>query len=292
MTGVTRAGLLRPPSEGRSVRRGARVLELLIVVQAMARLMCDVDMAEQAEIWRLEGGGSPIQQLLRSPTAWPSCMWSDVGADAESEESTDAVPHVMPQAVSALSDARAAAAAQLVHAAVNLPGSVAPTPSAPPAPSAAPLRNSTVEAARRRVRGPTLTEQRLRAAEDAEKAERKRIEQLEQRKAAKGKAVLPSDSEGGGNEDGGSEGGVARKSAVQNTTVQPSQQRGRARLNEPLGSGNGAVTGSEFARRSKAKNGAPGGGPGLRGPKACATGARASKKSETQPHATRCTADP
>uniref|UniRef100_A0A7S2GX06 Uncharacterized protein n=1 Tax=Haptolina brevifila TaxID=156173 RepID=A0A7S2GX06_9EUKA len=160
VTGATRAGLLRPPIERRSVRRGARVLELLIVVQAMARLMCDVDMAEQAEIWRLEGGGSPIEQLLRSPTAWPTCMWSDVGPDAESEESTDAVPHLMLQAVSALSDAlAAAAAAQPVLAAVNLPGSVAPTPSAPPAPSAVPLRNSTVETARRRVRGPTLTEQ-------------------------------------------------------------------------------------------------------------------------------------
>ena len=159
VTGATRAGLLRPPSERRSVRRGARVLELLIVVQAMARLMCDVDMAEQAEIWRLDGW-SPIEQLLRSATAWLTCMWSDVGPDAESEESTDAVPHLMLQAVSALSDAlAAAAAAQPVLAAVNLPGSVAPTPSAPPAPSAVPLRNSTVETARRRVRGPTLTQQ-------------------------------------------------------------------------------------------------------------------------------------
>jgi hypothetical protein len=33
-------------------------VELLIVLEAMARLMCDVDMAEQAELWRLKGGGS------------------------------------------------------------------------------------------------------------------------------------------------------------------------------------------------------------------------------------------
>ena len=39
------------------------------------------------------------------------------------------------------------------------------------APSAATECNSTVEAARRRVRGPTLTEKRLREAADAEKAE-------------------------------------------------------------------------------------------------------------------------
>ena len=63
------------------------------------------------------------------------------------------------------------------------------------APSAVPERNSTVEAARRRVRGPTLTEKRLREAADAEKAEEKR---LEQRKALKRKKADASRVEGGG----------------------------------------------------------------------------------------------
>ena len=37
-----------PRSEKRGGRRRVTAVELLIIVQAMARLMCDVDMAEQA----------------------------------------------------------------------------------------------------------------------------------------------------------------------------------------------------------------------------------------------------
>jgi hypothetical protein len=60
-----------PPSEKRAGRRRVTAVELLIIVQAMARLMCDVDMAEQAELWRLEGGGSPREPTLLTASAWP-----------------------------------------------------------------------------------------------------------------------------------------------------------------------------------------------------------------------------
>ena len=116
------------------------------------------------------------------------------------------------------------------------------------APSAPPERNSTVEAARRRVRGPTLTEQRMRAAADAEKAEEKR---LEMRKASKRKAAASSVGEGVGDNGGGSEGGVTRDGDSQIATEQPSQRRGRARLNAPLATGVTAAAGGEFARRSR-----------------------------------------
>ena len=75
----------------------------------------------------------------------------------------------MPGALAELAFARAEAAA-------NEQAATAGISRVPPKPvvaerSAAPLRNSTVEAARKRVRGPTVSELRLRAAADAEKAE-------------------------------------------------------------------------------------------------------------------------
>jgi hypothetical protein len=79
-------------------------------------------------------------------------------------------------------------------------------------PSAAPARNSTVEAARQRVRGPTITQQRERAAADAEKMF------MKQRKGAKRKAAVC--------EAAGTEAAVVAPSAL--------ERRGRARLNAPL----------------------------------------------------------
>ena len=61
-------------------------MELLIVLQAMARLMCDVDMAEQAELWRLEGGDSPRERALHAPSAWPSPSRSEAAAEVHCEE--------------------------------------------------------------------------------------------------------------------------------------------------------------------------------------------------------------
>ena len=130
-------------------------------------LMCDVDMAEEAELRRLEGRGSPRELALRSASALPCSPRSEHGANADVEEGMDVAPHLMPQAVAAL-------------ASLHSPAPVAS------APSAAPHRNSTVEAARKRVRGPTVTEQRLRAAEDAVKADAARKGALKARaKSAK-----------------------------------------------------------------------------------------------------------
>jgi hypothetical protein len=96
-----------------------------------------------------------------------------------------------------------------------------------------------VEAARARIRGPTVTEQRLRAAADAEKADE---QQLQKRKASKRKATAASAGEDG---VGGSMVGAATDGDS------PSQLRGRARLNAPLTTGATAAAGGEFARRSR-----------------------------------------
>ena len=135
------------------------------VLQAMARLMCDVDMTEQAELWRLEcGEPSPRARATCVAPAWAPCSPSEAhaGAEARTEAMVDA------QAAAALGVGYAGtvpAVTLVMPASVHSPAAVAS------APSAAPQRNSTVEAARARVRGPTMTEQRLRAAEDAAKAD-------------------------------------------------------------------------------------------------------------------------
>ena len=170
LTGETRS--TPPPSEKRAGRRRVTAVELLIIVQAMARLMCDVDMAEQAELWRLEGGGSPREPTLLTGSAWPPSSPSEAAAEANMVEGAETIAHAMPESAAALAVARAAAepAAAAVLAAVPLG---APVKSVQ---STAQGRNSTVEAARARVRGPTLTERRLRAAADAEMADAERRE--------------------------------------------------------------------------------------------------------------------
>ena len=53
------------------------------VLQAMARLMCDVDMTEQAELWRLEcGEPSPRARATCVAPAWAPCSPSEADAGA------------------------------------------------------------------------------------------------------------------------------------------------------------------------------------------------------------------
>ena len=47
------------------------MLNVLAVVAVMSRLMCDVNIVEEAELWRLENGSSPRAQALRV-ASWPS----------------------------------------------------------------------------------------------------------------------------------------------------------------------------------------------------------------------------
>ena len=117
-----------------------------------SRLACDVSATEDAELLRLEGG-------------WARC-------------------HDPPTA-----NARASPADAAANELPALEGARMGTPGLPPEPavperSAAPIRNSTVEAARARVRGPSLTEQRLRAAAEAEEAEAEKKRQAAKRKRA------------------------------------------------------------------------------------------------------------
>ena len=63
------------------------------VLQAMARLMCDVDMTEQAELWRLEcGEPSPRARATCVAPAWAPCSPSEAhaGAEARTEAMLDA----------------------------------------------------------------------------------------------------------------------------------------------------------------------------------------------------------
>ena len=63
------------------------------VLQAMARLMCDVDMTEQAELWRLEcGEPSPRARATCVAPAWAPCSPSEAhaGAEARTEAMVDA----------------------------------------------------------------------------------------------------------------------------------------------------------------------------------------------------------
>jgi hypothetical protein len=214
VTGETRS--TRPPSEKRGGRRRGTAVELFILFQAMARLMCDLDMSEETELRQLlrEGGGSPREQMLHRASAWPPSSPSEAAAEADMVEDAATIAHAMPEVAAALAVARAAAepAAAAVPEAVEAPAPVEP------APSAASERNSTVEAARARVRGPTLTEQRLRAAADAEKADAARREEQRRKRQEKKSGVG----------DGGAE------SAASDAGDECGQRRGRARLNASL----------------------------------------------------------
>ena len=186
----------------------------------MAELVCDVGTAESVAVPGLPGSctcaspSSPrwtMEELIEVATA-PAAL-------VEAEVTTMAT---MPSSVTVLEAARRAVATPSVVAAPPVPGV--------PAPSAPPQCNSTVEAARRRVRGPTITEQREKAAVDAERAEQRKVEQ---RKAPKRKAATCE---------------VAETEVVPPHEV---ERRGRARMNAPLATGTTAPAGSEFAQRHR-----------------------------------------
>lgn len=118
----------------------------------MALLMCDVDMAEQAELRQLENG-SP-----HSPGAFGP-EWGAAPTNASvlvPSPETVMASSEMPLAMAVLAEAREAATVGR-PALVSLVGPSVPTAAAP---SPRPLCNSTVEAARRRARGPSVSERR------------------------------------------------------------------------------------------------------------------------------------
>ena len=130
-----------------------------MVLVAMSRLMCDVDMAEEAELWRLEhGSSSPPSPGLRM-ASWPASRRSmEAVVGPEVMERMDDEPSRMPVASAVLAAARAG----VTDATVLMPvmPAVALASSPPPL-------NSTVHAARRRVRGPTVTERRAEESGDS-----------------------------------------------------------------------------------------------------------------------------
>ena len=104
--------------------------------------------------------------------------------------------------------------------------------------------SSTVAAAKKRERGPTLTEQRFRLAADAEKAEESR------------RAKQRCGGSRGGGGGGGAKSSMASSMAAAVAAALPAgdqsgQRRGRARLNAPLATGSAAAAGSEFAGRTR-----------------------------------------
>jgi hypothetical protein len=217
VTGETRS--TRPPSEKRGGRRRGTAVELFILFQAMARLMCDLDMSEEtgaaaaAPRGRRQPARADVAQSISMATLFAE-RGSSGGRYGHMVEDAATIAHAMPEVAAALAVARAAAepAAAAVPEAVEAPAPVEP------APSAASERNSTVEAARARVRGPTLTEQRLRAAADAEKADAARREEQRRKRQEKKSGVG----------DGGAE------SAASDAGDECGQRRGRARLNASL----------------------------------------------------------
>ena len=72
-----------PPLRGkRSVRRASSVVEVLIVLQAMARLLCDVDMAELAAFCQVEvREGSPRSEGCVLNAAWQTSPHSTASVD-------------------------------------------------------------------------------------------------------------------------------------------------------------------------------------------------------------------
>ena len=120
------------------------------LLAAMARLMCDVNIAEEAELWRLENGSSPRSPALCT-ASWPSSPRSMEAAEGTEVDSMDETR--MPAALAVLAAARAAEKAPTGMVLMPLMPGIALA-------SAKPLYNSTVQAARRRVRGPTVMERR------------------------------------------------------------------------------------------------------------------------------------
>ena len=67
---------------------------MLVVLRVMSRLMCDVDMAEQWELRRLEDGGSPREWALRTPS-WPGSPRSAAPAEVVTEEEMEMASSAM-----------------------------------------------------------------------------------------------------------------------------------------------------------------------------------------------------
>ena len=161
------SGSVRVSQDRGVVQRGTYVVrgrqacatELLMVLVSMSRLMCDVDMAEEAELWRLEhGSSSPLSPGLRM-ASWPASPRSmEAVVGPQVTETMDDEPSRMPVASAVLAAARAG----VTDATVLMPmmPAVALASSPPPL-------NSTVHAARRRVRGPTVTERRAEESGDS-----------------------------------------------------------------------------------------------------------------------------
>jgi len=155
------------------------------------RLEDDVDLSEEAVLWLLEG-------------------WAPNASDSEEMQSwqqavaTGNHPALVPELLFGVGrgDDDAASGASQGQDVVGAPPQpcvleASPPPSPPQveetATTAAATLSSTVHAAKRRVRGPTLTEQRLRAARDAEKAnaECERLRELKRAESKRGRMAAP-----------------------------------------------------------------------------------------------------
>ena len=89
------------------MRHSRRVFTVLTHLAVMARLMCDVNMAEEAELWRQEHGSSPRSPGLRI-ASWPPTPWSMEAVEgAVVLESMQQAPSRMPVASAVLAAAQA-----------------------------------------------------------------------------------------------------------------------------------------------------------------------------------------
>ena len=131
----------------------------------MNQLACDVNLTEQAELLRLEGGISWSDERVNATLVpgFTDEIADFLAADAEFEitaSTSDAVtaPVLLMHEVDAEAMPLLSALGHLMPNADNEPT----------------VFSSTVAAAKKRERGPTLTEQRFRVAADAEKAEERK----------------------------------------------------------------------------------------------------------------------
>jgi hypothetical protein len=228
------------PREGKGARRGWTLLEVLIVVvHAMARLTCDVDMAEQAELWRLEGGGACETLRLASSPSAPGGTHSSEAAVQEMEMASNA----MRAASAAPADAHGTAARVLVPCA----GVVPPVQVMAPL-SASPQRNSTVDAARRRVRGPSVTERRAQEQQKEQEAAEARLQRRREAGFPRRSRATDSVSVEGDSTSSEANDGVAGAEAA--AAAGNGQRRGRVRANGRVAAAGGDAH-SEFAKQRK-----------------------------------------
>ena len=62
----------------------------MLSATVMARLMCDVDMAEEAELWRLEHGSPRLPSCLTGAMAWGGVLPEPTVAAQMEVEAADA----------------------------------------------------------------------------------------------------------------------------------------------------------------------------------------------------------